>query len=139
VGAVSVVGEAAAYQPIVANPHLGAMLQVTPHLLPEGKTAVLDVQSVVAHRVHPPETVPFLSGASGGGKGNAGANAGGAAPGISITLDRVNVVAQQLATTLRVSLGKPVLVGGLTLEPGSGEQQPGASQQLYLFVEVTAD
>ena len=59
--------------------------------------------------------------------------------GTTITLDRMNLVVQQLATTLRVPLRQPTLVGGLTLEPGAADQQAGVNQQLYLFVEVASD
>ena len=38
-------------------------------------------------------------------------------------------------TTLSVPLGQPVLVGGSTLEPISGEGSP--QQQLYLVIEAT--
>jgi hypothetical protein len=50
-------------------------------------------------------------------------------------VDRVNIVAQQLATSLRVPLGRPVLVGGMTF-PGPQTDEP-AGQQLYLVIEVT--
>ncbi len=49
----------------------------------------------------------------------------------SPTVDRLNLTAQSLATTLKTSLGQPTLVGGLTF----GEQ---ASGQLYLVLEINA-
>ncbi len=52
-----------------------------------------------------------------------------------LPLDRLNLVVQQFMTTLRVPLGQPVLVGGSTLEPISGEGSP--QQQLYLVIEAT--
>ena len=45
-------------------------------------------------------------------------------------VDRLNVLAQQLRTTLRVPLGKPVLVGGMTLEPTPKSRD---AKQLYLM------
>lgn len=47
---------------------------------------------------------------------------------------------QELRTTVRVPLGRPVLVGGSSLGP-SGESGPGPADppQVYLFVEVTAE
>ncbi|MBI3467323.1 MAG: hypothetical protein HY000_30305 [Planctomycetes bacterium] len=47
------------------------------------------------------------------------------------SLDRINLTVQQLSTTLRVPIGQPVLVGGMTLHP---EQDNGA--RLYLFVQA---
>ena len=38
--------------------------------------------------------------------------------------------------TLRIPLGKPVVVGGMTLEPGEGLSD---GKQLYLIVEATAN
>ena len=68
-GAVPVVGggpEGVGYQPIVGNPQSGAVLQVTPQLLPMHDThaAVLDVCSVVTRSEGPAETLTFMSGAS---------------------------------------------------------------------------
>lgn len=40
---------------------------------------------------------------------------------------------QQLSTTLRVPLGQPVLVGGMTSDPSQAD-----SSRLYLIVEATA-
>ena len=64
--AVPVVGggpEGVGYQPIVGNPQSGAVLQVTPQLLPMHDThaAVLDVCSVVTRSEGPAETLTFMS------------------------------------------------------------------------------
>ncbi len=129
VGAIPVVDGAGApgYQPIVSNPQSGALLQVIPRILPDGKTAVLDVHSIVV--------VP--EGWKEAGRG-AAAGQWSAQPNDPFPpLDRANLVAQQFATTVRIPLAEPVLVGGMTFEPGA-EPQETASSQLYLFVEVTA-
>jgi hypothetical protein len=130
----------------------GAMLEVTPVVTPDGKAAVLDLSSVVSNW--------DSSGAPAGAPGAAPApSARPPTPGgvdatsdIRVTeggasipartgagpvpqVDRINVAAQQLRTTLRVPLGKPVLVGGMTMEPAA---TGGDGRQLYLIVEVTA-
>ena len=48
------------------------------------------------------------------------------------------MIVSQLATTLKVPLGEPTLVGGLTCEPSAGDQKAAGTPQLYLFVEATA-
>jgi hypothetical protein len=50
-------------------------------------------------------------------------------------IDRVDAVVQHFHTTVQVPLNKPVLVGGMTLEPTSSEP---AGNQLYLIVEADA-
>jgi hypothetical protein len=50
-------------------------------------------------------------------------------------IDRLNVVNQEFATTVRLPIGKKVLLGGMTLEPAS-QTDPG--RQLYLVVELDA-
>ncbi len=62
------------------------------------------------------------------------------ASGASVTVDRPNIAAQEVAANLRVPLGQPVLIGGLTLAPASDAgQQPddGQREQLYLVVETS--
>ena len=118
----------------------GVMLQVTPVLSHDGQSAVLDVYSVVSGGTSPPVAAggtPPRGGAATRPAG--GATSFGAVQGSGIgevpPVDRINVVAQQLRTTLRAKLGTPTLVGGMTLEPG-GESSDG--KQLYLIVQVTA-
>jgi hypothetical protein len=134
--AIPVVGSEPGYQPIVSTPQIGVLLQVTPQLLPKARAAVLDVQSFVTRTDEAPAPFPFLSSQTIGGKTEEGKPA--PARQQTLSLDRVNLVAHQLATTLRVPLGSPVLVGGLTLEPGAAAQEGAGGPQLYLFVEVTA-
>lgn len=56
-------------------------------------------------------------------------------PAVGLAVDRVNIVAQQLATSLRVPLGQPVLVGGMTFPESPTRAETG--EQLYLVIEVT--
>jgi hypothetical protein len=51
-----------------------------------------------------------------------------------VKLDQTSVVSQQLSTTLKVPIGKPALVGGLSLQPGAVADD--TKGQLYLVVEV---
>jgi hypothetical protein len=108
-------GPGSGYQPVVAFPNAGVLLQVTPLLLPGGQAASLDVQSSVT-AWQPPESLTVATGE----------------PGLSI--DRVRLAAHQLATTVRIPVGKPVLVGGLTTLDADAPQKP-----LYLVIELTAD
>jgi len=146
IGAIPVVGSGIGYQPQTATPNAGVLLEVTPSLLPGTDVAILDIQSTVTGWVEP-EPIPVVGSSFPSTQKLDPASQelayepGGAA---SLTLDRVNIPAQQLATALRVPLGKPVLVGGLTQEPTeaepaeSEEAGAGSRQQLYLVVEVSA-
>ncbi|HEX7447392.1 MAG TPA: hypothetical protein VF306_07595 [Pirellulales bacterium] len=180
-------GSGVGYQPLTSTPHIGAMLQVTPSLLPGGDAAVVDLQSTVTRwdltaaeggspsyvpvaPAHDDETgeadrentnkkpprrrsseeggmgmggMPTMPGMGGGMpmmQGMMGGMMPNAAPKKSevnpVPIDRVNIVAQQLATSLRVPLNRPVLVGGMTF-PGV-EGSPASDEQLYLVLEVTA-
>jgi hypothetical protein len=137
VGAIPVVGSGAAYQPIVVSPQMGAVLQVTPQLLPDTQAALLDLCSVVTRPDGPPESTRFLADKSPDAEKEADAKSSPVCASTTINLDRVKLVAEQLATTLKVPLGEPTLVGGLTREP-SADNDAAATPQLYLFIEATA-
>lgn len=104
------------YQPQVQNTNLGALLQITPVVVPQGKTMILDVQSIVTRaRPGAHEAIEFEN---------------------VTRLDRTDLVAQQFMTTVYIPVGEPVLIAGSTLEPlapGDGEQQ------LYLILEATIE
>ena len=133
IGAVPVVGDAIGYQPIVSQPQAGALLQITPQLLPNSLGAMLDLCSSVTRTVDKPETVRFYS-----DDHSAGKNGAKDSPIRGITLDRVNMVVSQLATSLKVPLGDPALVGGLTTDAPDQDQQAADAPQLYLFIEASA-
>ncbi len=132
IGAVPVVGDALGYQPLMGNPLAGALLQVTPQLLPNAQGAMLDVCSAVTRAAERPQTVRFYCDAS-GGKKNANKS-----PVRGVTLDRVSMVVSQLATTVKVPLNEPALVGGLTSETPDSKQTAADTPQLYLFIEAIA-
>jgi hypothetical protein len=114
-GVIPVVGGSGpGYQPLVDFPNAGVLLQITPLLLPGGKTASLDLQSSVT-TWQPPEPLAVTSGES------------------SLSIDRIRLSANQLATTVRIPVGEPVLVGGLTTTDAE------SPKPLYLIVELTVD
>lgn len=124
---------AVAYEPQVTPVHDGAVLQITPVLASKPDAVVLDVQSTVTQWEKADEPIEV-----GGGAVPSEPGAGAGAPArASGRIDRMNYLVHRLATTLRLPLGQPVLVGGMTFEPGRDD---GKSPQLYLVVEVaTAD
>lgn len=137
-GAIPTVGMGvAAYTPSVAYPNVGVLLQVRPLRLSESGAAILDVTSTVTGWEDAGEPLrigaTFLPGEKEGVR-----IAGGQA---ETAIDRVNMPTQHLATTVRVPLGAPVLVGGMSApslhssQAGEGEN---SGRQLYLIVEVRA-
>jgi hypothetical protein len=134
IGAIPVVGSGIGYQPVVTNPQSGAVLQVTPQVLPGMQAAVVDLWSSVVRGDKPAEQVCFLSGEPSSDK--ADKKGGDGHP--TVTLDRVNAAVEQLGTTLKVALGEPTLVGGLTREAPTEQESAAGAPQLYLFIEATA-
>jgi hypothetical protein len=131
-GAIPVVGDTqAAYQPQLLKPHIGAMLQVTPTLLPDGAGAIVDVRSIVTRADPPPQSVGLYD-------SQAIAAITETSPERvlpTVQVDRLNIATQQLATTLRVALNRPTLVGGLTFPAIEGEVETG-NRQLYLVIAI---
>ncbi len=101
------------YQPVNSSINYGALLQVTPMLVPDEDAAIIDVHSTV---VLPTENK----------------TQGTTIVGV-MTLDRIDVLNQQFKASLRVPLNQPVVVGGSTLQ--IGVEKP---RQLYLVLEVVA-
>jgi hypothetical protein len=116
-GVIPVVGDnAATYEPTIEKQHSGALLEITPTRLPESRSIVLDVRSIMNRPDdRADEPIKFRDIA---------------------TLDRLNSISQQLATTLKVPVRQPVLVGGLSLQPGAAAEAD-SKTQLYLIVEAT--
>ena len=90
------------------------MLEVTPTRLPG--SIVLNLQSIVSRWDEKPAEPMEIHNA--------------------VKLDRVNVVSQQLATTLRFPFQQPVLVGGLSEQPGTASAANAEKSQLYLVIEA---
>ena len=100
---------------------IGAALQVEPVLSPDGQSATLDLYSyVVDLREMRSKPLPDF------------AQVKGVAQPMKIDLELPSVLVHTFATTAKVPLGKPVLIGGMT--------QPGAEKGkiLCLVLEVTA-
>jgi hypothetical protein len=122
------------YQPIVTNLTFGAVLEIRPTLIPLGgseKAAMVDLKSTVTVAADKADEGKTVEG------------------GMTPTVDRVSIQTQDFATTLRVPLGKPTLIGGMTDNPASAtaagdgrttddEANPATTEkpQRYLVLEV---
>ncbi len=119
------------YQPVVEKSNWGALLEIRPTLIPGGESAIIDLRSTIT--APGKSVVPELT-----------------QPSSTPQVDRVAIDTQELATTLNVPLGRPVLVGGMTSlhsvtvssmsnesnEPSSAPADQQESRQLYLIIEV---
>ena len=125
-GAIPVIGSDVGYQQQTAIPNVGVLLQVTPTISLDGKQALLDVQSSVTNWRDPdPLGAPD--------RGVFKKEDGGSS---LVTLDRLNLAAHQLATSIRLTLDKFALVGGMTLTDGEADDE---DRELYLFLRVNAN
>ena len=113
--------QAVAYNANVTLAQAGATLQITPQVARDAATAVIDVHSLVTEWDEPAKISPttFSSDATSPWS----------------LIDRQNVTAQQLRTTLRIPLNKPILIGGMTMSPSLRNKD---SSQLYLIIELTS-
>ena len=111
--------EAAAYEPGASVVQAGLLLEVTPVLTPDGTTVMLDVQSVASEW-----------------ESNARSGAAATRPaGMPPEIDRVELMVQQLRTSVALPTGQPVVIGGLSYDldtPGGADKR----SQLYLVIEV---
>jgi hypothetical protein len=107
--------------PQVRMVHWGAILEFTPVLSPRDDSVLVDLHSIVSE---PRETPPA---ADSNNKANVNV-AGTPREGV----DRLDFAIQDLRTTLKAPLNKPVLVGGMTTKG------KGAGKTLYLILEISA-
>ncbi len=135
VGTVGGSGRSVGYQPVVQSPNFGILLEIRPTLIPGGDPAIVDLRSTLTAPAEQ-HAVDRLSPT--------------ARDRLVPLVDRLAIERQELATTLSVPLGQPVLVGGLTsMSPsiGSPRQDPKAdarqpqeasaeTPQLYLVLEL---
>jgi hypothetical protein len=112
--------EGAGYHPLARIVHEGAALQVTPIATRTAKYVVADVHSRVNLLTGPAEKLVAQA--------ERPLAAGDAAQVVG-ALDRPVLHSQQLSTTLRIPVGNPALVGGMTFLSG-GANEP----NLYLFL-----
>jgi hypothetical protein len=112
------------YQPIIGSSNLGALLEIRPTMIGSSNWAIVELKSTL--------TAPAER------AGEPGHNA--ATDALAPAVDRVAVETLELATTLRMQLGKPIVVGGMTYMPGSTKARDDAGkaerQQLYLVLEI---
>jgi hypothetical protein len=124
-------GPRVGYQPIVEKPTFGALLEIRPTVMRDGARAIVDLRSSLT--VPGGRTEEFLP-----------QDAAAAAPPV---VDRFAMDTQEFATTLRVPLGEPVLVGGLTYVPAAIGSAPESAStaspdaasenpQFYLVLEL---
>jgi hypothetical protein len=136
-GAIPVVGGSeVGYQPVMLGPHLGVLLELTPARLPGGDGVLVDLRSSITRWDKPVESAKISTMPSGK----------------VIDINRINVSAQQFATSMRMPLGQPVLVAGINF-PAAGSAANDAAaggaaasnadaaagrKGLYLVLEVRA-
>ncbi len=114
------------YQPLVDRPNLGVLLEIRPTVAPGRDTAIVDLRSTV--------TMP--------GQQQVNLDADSPQGPLVPAVDRVAIETQELATTMSVPLGRPILAGGLTFAMPATDateqdaQQPGEAPQLYLILEL---
>jgi hypothetical protein len=113
--------DAAAYQPTAPIVQAGATIELTPRLAPDRTSAIIDVASVVSdwNSFQPAPPAPATTRPT-----NATPPGG---------VDRVQLLAQHLRTTVVVPVGEAVVVGGMTLDPST---TGGDARQIYLILEV---
>ena len=116
--------EQALYQPVVRTIQEGAALQVTPVVTRNAKFVVLDVHSRVNLFGETPKPAPVKERGLFGGSTTIEQ--------IIAAIDRPALQTQRLATTLRVPVGKPSLIGGMTFAT-EGE----GPANLYLFITAS--
>lgn len=132
------------YAPQVSIPNVGLLLQVHPSLV-SGDQAIVNLESTITRLREAGQPVRLSSTfqpAEGGLEGQGTIKVPGGET--AVVIDRVNLQAECLATTIRVPLGKPVLVGGMTVvsdeksekKPAGDNEEPG--KDLYLFLQLTA-
>ena len=120
-------GRSVGYQPITRTPNFGALLEIRPTLAAGDDRVTVDLKSTI--------TVP-------GQRNDDLATDAAIASGMP-AVDRIAIETQEFATTLRIPLGEPFLVGGMTYAPTSGNargtedlENTGEKPQLYLVLEV---
>ena len=144
---IPVIGDGAAYQPVVQVPNVGVVLEFRPRVVPDGNAVLLDVDSTVTRwsKLRRPAQVgsswpPSQTFAPGVFKEGGNSQQLHTAPGGSATIgiDQPVMPAQQFATTVCVPLGKPVILGAMTFPPSGGAnlEKPG-SESLQLYVIAT--
>ena len=138
-GAIPTVGVGVVgYTVVTAVPNIGLLLQLKPTLLPDG-SALVDLESSYTRWEEPgmPVAVPAKTAPVESGRSMRESKVvGEAGPDEGATIDRVNLAAQEIGTTVRAPLGTPVLAGGMTLVDAAVGAD--AAKQFYLVIEVNS-
>jgi hypothetical protein len=125
------------YQSVVEKSNFGVLLEIRPTLVPNAQTAIVDLRSTVTALGKPMGVLAVPP----------------APPTGAPQVDRVAVDTLELATTLKLPLAQPVLIGGLTRVASSNVEAPAAARiaaspatpedqenpQLYLILELLSD
>jgi hypothetical protein len=158
-------GDCVGYQPIIGVPNVGVTAMVRSTAVPGTKTAMLEVTSIITRwdaspkpaiigAAWPADKRVIATGSSPFSAPTQNATAGGpattsapvaqsakthSAPGGSATcpVDRPVMPTQQIGATLRVPLGKPVIVGSMTFAP-AGDAGLGAAKEGAVEVYLIA-
>ena len=116
---------AVAAGPTIRQVQAGVALEVSPLVIADAGSAVVEVATRVVQWDDPvAATQPVVMTV----KSDEAASVKGG------SVDRLNLVSQSLRTTVRVPLDKPILVGGMTLEPTTAAAR---GPQLYLILRIT--
>ena len=118
---------AVGYQPTIGNATSGVTVQLKPQLV-STDSAVVDLASMVIELGEPLRQLNVTGFSNPTTQPDTTLHIGPA-------IQTVNVVQQEFHTTVRLPLGKKILVGGMTLEPAAKDQ---AGRQLFLVMEVDA-
>jgi len=117
--------QAVGYQLETATIQSGVALQVTPQVLGDGKMISLDLHSVVSE-LHDAAALPDPRVLKDGPTTQRVEHLLGKRP---------SIAAQQFSTTARVPVGKKVLIGGMSFDPGVDTE---STKLLYLVIEANA-
>jgi len=108
----------------------GALLEITPCLSPDGKTATLNIHSMISEgKDVKTREVSAGAGSPGKANGEGGSMLGAIAKG---TIDLPEFLVHTFRTTIRVPVDKAILIGGMT-SPTAAD-----GKVLYLVLEISA-
>ncbi|MCA9076092.1 MAG: hypothetical protein KDA93_13775 [Planctomycetaceae bacterium] len=134
---------AVGYQPVISNPHIGTLAQLTPTLDSTDNSATVDLRYTLTEWKNDGDTISIRS-RSGAATDT---KSGGEAPSSesSVEIQQLNIDTRQLATTIRVPATPagetpiPVIVGTLG-EPSrtdSNSSVAGTHESTYLIIAVS--
>lgn len=113
------------YQPIIQPINMGFVLEIRSTVNPDGKTAVVDLSTNLTFNSKQPQEAKPPKGDS-----------------MTPEVDRPVTEQMRFASTFRMPLGKPVLVGGLSYSPAESVNAPAEaaarneSRQAYLVLQL---